>query len=189
MSFSEIKSTVILQWDCEFVFPDSLRYGAKIRAPHALVMTFLFRSGRWEWKFSFIFFEHRPLAAPFTVHLPHSLKDKLGAIVRATYTHSRNLACFVLTYKGLQAVQRSVQGKSLQSHSFLAACVGGWLVFGDNNNINSQVWFIWNPLVPCCLGLNFISRCLPNSLQFGTLRLDFRCCEKYKEIKIYVFCA
>lgn len=68
-----------------------------------------------------------------------SLKDKLRAILKATYTHSRNLACFVFTYKGLQAVQERIQGKTLQSHSFLAACVGGWLVFGDNNNINSQV--------------------------------------------------
>lgn len=68
-----------------------------------------------------------------------SLKDKFKAILKATYTHSRNLACFVFTYKGLQALQQKLQGKSLQSHSFLAACVGGWLVFGDNNNINSQV--------------------------------------------------
>ncbi|KAG7253156.1 hypothetical protein CRUP_003099, partial [Coryphaenoides rupestris] len=88
-------------------------YGAKIRAPHALVMTFLFRSG--------------------------SLKDKLKAIARATYTHSRNLACFVFTYKGLKVLQEKLQGKSLQSHSFLAACIGGWLVFGENNNINSQI--------------------------------------------------
>ncbi|MEQ2307084.1 Peroxisomal membrane protein 4 [Ameca splendens] len=93
-------------------FRNGAVYGAKIRAPHALVMTFLFRSG--------------------------SLKDKLRAILKATYTHSRNLACFVFTYKGLQALQQKIQGKSLQSHSFLAACVGGWLVFGDNNNINSQ---------------------------------------------------
>ncbi|KTF72577.1 hypothetical protein cypCar_00045399 [Cyprinus carpio] len=88
-------------------FRNGAVYGAKIRAPHALVMTFLFRSGR--------------------------------AIAQATYTHSRNLACFVLTYKGLQALQQRLQGKVLQSHSFLAACVGGWLVFGENNNINSQV--------------------------------------------------
>ena len=68
-----------------------------------------------------------------------SLKDKLRAILKATYTHSRNLACFVFTYKGLQTLQQRIQGKSLQSHSFLAACVGGWLVFGNNNSINSQV--------------------------------------------------
>ncbi|KAL4623624.1 peroxisomal membrane protein 4 [Arapaima gigas] len=88
-------------------------YGAKIRAPHALVMTFLFKNG--------------------------SLKDKLRAIAQATYTHSRNLACFVFTYKGLQALQARIQGKTLQLQSFLAACIGGWLVFGDNNHINSQI--------------------------------------------------
>ncbi|CAL1609600.1 unnamed protein product [Knipowitschia caucasica] len=94
-------------------FRNGAVYGAKIRAPHALVMTFLFRSG--------------------------SLREKLKAIFKATYTHSRNLAYFVFTYKGLKALQEKTQGKSLQSHAFLAACVGGWLVFGDNNNINSQI--------------------------------------------------
>ncbi|KAG7478361.1 hypothetical protein MATL_G00079680 [Megalops atlanticus] len=94
-------------------FRNGAVYGAKIRAPHALVMTFLFKSG--------------------------SLRDKLKAIAQATYTHSRNLAYFVFTYKGLQALQEKIQGKSLQSHSFLAACIGGWLVFGDNNHINSQI--------------------------------------------------
>ncbi|KAA0713281.1 Protein-glutamine gamma-glutamyltransferase 5 [Triplophysa tibetana] len=76
-------------------------------------MTFLFRSG--------------------------SLREKFRAIAQATYTHSRNLACFVFTYKGLQGIQQQIQGKQLQSHAFLAACVGGWLVFGENNNINSQI--------------------------------------------------
>ncbi|XP_069508249.1 peroxisomal membrane protein 4 isoform X2 [Ambystoma mexicanum] len=90
-----------------------LRYGAKIRAPHALVMTFLFKSG--------------------------SLQEKLKAIAQATYTHSRNLACFVFTYKGLLALQTYLQGERLQIHSFLAACIGGWLVFGENNHINSQI--------------------------------------------------
>uniref|UniRef100_W5LYB3 Peroxisomal membrane protein 4 n=2 Tax=Lepisosteidae TaxID=7915 RepID=W5LYB3_LEPOC len=94
-------------------FRNGAVYGAKIRAPHALVMTFLFRSG--------------------------SLRDKLKAITQATYTHSRNLACFVFTYKGLQAIQQRLQGKSQHYHSFLAACLGGWLVFGDNNHINSQI--------------------------------------------------
>ncbi|NP_001313485.1 peroxisomal membrane protein 4 [Danio rerio] len=94
-------------------FRNGAVYGAKIRAPHALVMTFLFRSG--------------------------SLREKFRAIAQATYTHSRNLACFVFTYKGLQALQQQLQGKQMQSHSFLAACVGGWLVFGENNNINSQI--------------------------------------------------
>ncbi|XP_063001157.1 peroxisomal membrane protein 4 [Elgaria multicarinata webbii] len=94
-------------------FRNGAVYGAKIRAPHALVMTFLFRSG--------------------------SLREKLKAIVRATYTHSRNLAYFVFTYKGLMALQSRMQGKKIPFHSFLAACIGGWLVFGENSNINSQI--------------------------------------------------
>ena len=68
-----------------------------------------------------------------------SFQDKLWAILQATYTHSRNLACFVFTYKGLCALQSRVQGDTYQVHSFLAAFIGSLLVFGDNNNINSQV--------------------------------------------------
>uniref|UniRef100_A0A673VDJ0 Peroxisomal membrane protein 4 n=1 Tax=Suricata suricatta TaxID=37032 RepID=A0A673VDJ0_SURSU len=94
-------------------FRNGAVYGAKIRAPHALVMTFLFRSG--------------------------SLQEKLRAILQATYTHSRNLACFVFTYKGLCALQARVQGETYQAHSFLAAFIGGLLLFGEHNNINSQI--------------------------------------------------
>ncbi|KAE8576622.1 hypothetical protein XENTR_v10004262 [Xenopus tropicalis] len=94
-------------------FRNGAVYGAKIRAPHALVMTFLFKSG--------------------------GLKEKLKAILQATFTHSRNLACFVFTYKSLMAAQEKLHGSKWQFHSFLAACVGGWLVFGENNHINSQI--------------------------------------------------
>nr|XP_033770872.1 peroxisomal membrane protein 4 [Geotrypetes seraphini] len=94
-------------------FRNGAVYGAKIRAPHALVMTFLFKSS--------------------------SLREKFKAIAQATYTHSRNLACFVFTYKGLLALQTYLQGHQLQAHSFLAACVGGWMIFGENNHINSQI--------------------------------------------------
>ncbi|KAJ0068291.1 hypothetical protein NL108_004657, partial [Boleophthalmus pectinirostris] len=113
-------------------------YGAKIRAPHALVMTFLFRSGRQVHPFTTFAHLTSHLFSNPVVLLYCSLKDKLKAILKATYTHSRNLAYFVFTYKGLKALQEKMQGKSLQSHAFLAACIGGWLVFGDNNNINSQ---------------------------------------------------
>ncbi|XP_006202704.1 peroxisomal membrane protein 4 isoform X1 [Vicugna pacos] len=94
-------------------FRNGAVYGAKIRAPHALVMTFLFRSG--------------------------SLQEKLRAILQATYTHSRNLASFVFTYKGLCALQSHLQGETYQVHSFLAAFIGGLLVFGNNSTINSQI--------------------------------------------------
>lgn len=94
-------------------FRNGAVYGAKIRAPHALVMTFLFRSG--------------------------SFQEKLWAILRATYTHSSNLACFVFTYKALCALQAYLQGETRQVHSFLAGSIGGFLVFHKNNSINSQI--------------------------------------------------
>ncbi|XP_026553426.1 peroxisomal membrane protein 4 [Pseudonaja textilis] len=94
-------------------FRNGAVYGAKIRAPHALVMTFLFKSG--------------------------SLKEKLKTILQATYTHSRCLSYFVFIYKGLMAMQSQMQGKKVPLHSFIAAFIGGWLVFGESNNINSQI--------------------------------------------------
>lgn len=94
-------------------FRNGAVYGAKIRAPHSLVMTFLFRSG--------------------------SLREKLQAILQATYTHSSNLACFVFTYKGLRALQSHAQGETYQVHSFLAAFLGGFLIFRQNNAVNSQI--------------------------------------------------
>ncbi|KAK4812860.1 hypothetical protein QYF61_024157 [Mycteria americana] len=67
------------------------------------------------------------------------LREKLKSIAKATYIHSRNLAYFVFTYKGLMALQSQLQGKKIPFHSFFAACIGGWLVFGENNPINSQI--------------------------------------------------
>ncbi|XP_071955637.1 peroxisomal membrane protein 4-like [Antedon mediterranea] len=94
-------------------FRNGVVYGAKIRFPHALVMTFLFKRG--------------------------PLLDKIRGILRATYTHSRNLSYFVFIYKALTSVFRRIEEKERESHSFIAACIGGYLVFGENNNINSQI--------------------------------------------------
>ena len=68
-----------------------------------------------------------------------SLREKLRAILQATYTHSWNLARFVLLYKGLCALQSHVQGETYQAHSFVSAFIGGLLVFGNNSNVNSQI--------------------------------------------------
>lgn len=82
---------------------------------------------------------HLPSCSPDRLFLFLSLREKLKSIAEATYTHSRNLAYFVFTYKGLMALQSRLQGKKVPFHSFFAACIGGWLVFGDNNPVNSQV--------------------------------------------------
>ncbi|KAL7752532.1 hypothetical protein RI367_002066 [Sorochytrium milnesiophthora] len=94
-------------------FRNGLVYGAKIRFPHALVMTFLFRTG--------------------------SLRSKIDAILTATKQHSWNLSRFVLIYKSLLLLFRKLQHKESKSDAFIAGCIGGYLIFGANNNINQQI--------------------------------------------------
>jgi peroxisomal membrane protein 4 len=95
-------------------FRNGLVYGVKIRFPHALVMTFLFRSG--------------------------TFRERLRVILKATYAHARNLAFFVLIYKSLCLVLKRLHGgKEASYHSFLSGLIGGYLIFGEDNNINNQV--------------------------------------------------
>ncbi|KAK7480426.1 hypothetical protein BaRGS_00028345 [Batillaria attramentaria] len=94
-------------------FRNGAVYGVKVRFPHALVMTFLFKSG--------------------------SLQSKVETILEATFTHSKNLALFVLLYKSLTSLMASLQSKPEQYHSFLAALIGGYLVFGKYNKVNEQI--------------------------------------------------
>lgn len=88
-------------------------YGAKVRFPHALVMTFLFKSG--------------PLLGQFR------------SILEATYTHSKNLGLFVFSYKALTQLLEMTQGKRVQPHSFIAAFCAGYLIFGRYNKVNEQI--------------------------------------------------
>ncbi|KAI9219361.1 Tim17/Tim22/Tim23/Pmp24 family-domain-containing protein [Blastocladiella britannica] len=97
-------------------FRNGIVYGAKIRFPHALVMTFLFRDG--------------PLSA------------KLNFIFDATRQHSWNLGRFVLIYKSLLLAIRRMRGaggKEEKWDAFAAGTIGGYLIFGANNNINQQI--------------------------------------------------
>ncbi|RKP14022.1 peroxisomal membrane protein 4 [Piptocephalis cylindrospora] len=95
-------------------FRNGMVYGAKVRFPHALVMTFLFRTG--------------------------TLEEKARIIFKATKTHSKNLAFFVTIYKSLMLLQKHLAGdKEMSFHSFLAGLIGGYLVFGDDNGINQQM--------------------------------------------------
>ncbi|CAG8641595.1 peroxisomal membrane protein 4 [Gigaspora rosea] len=95
-------------------FRNGAVYGAKVRLPHALVMTLLFRSG--------------------------SFKEKLTVILDATIQHSKNLAFFVTIYKTLMYLQKKINGGIEQNgHSFIAGLIGGYIIFGENNNINQQI--------------------------------------------------
>ena len=60
-------------------------------------------------------------------------------ILHATYTHSRNLASFIVAYKALTLLMRWFDGKVLQYHSFVAAFIGGFVIFGRYNKVNEQV--------------------------------------------------
>lgn len=90
-------------------------YGAKIRFPHALVMTLLFAR-----------------------HL--SWQEKGRRVFRATRLHSQNLARFVFLFKLLLLVLRRLQGGNQHhTHYFLSGLLAGGYVFGDTNEVNMQI--------------------------------------------------
>lgn len=95
-------------------FRHGLWYGAKIRFPHALVMTFLFRSG--------------------------SFSDKFRDIFRATWQHSRNLALYVSLYKAICCLVRHARGKESPINSLIGGAIGGAIVFGAHTP--SVVFFL-----------------------------------------------
>ncbi|KAL0094677.1 peroxisomal membrane protein 4 [Phycomyces blakesleeanus] len=89
-------------------------YGAKVRFPHALVMTFLFKSG--------------------------PLKGKIKSIFTATKQHATNLGKFATIYKTMMLIQKKLnEGKESSHHSFLAGAIGGYIVFKNNTSINQQI--------------------------------------------------
>lgn len=98
-------------------------YGTKIRFPHALVMTFLFRDG--------------------------TLREKFTYIIRATIQHATNLAKFSFLYKLMRYTMAKLNGGKQKDlnlahnmplwHVPVAAGVAGLCVFGKNNPINMQI--------------------------------------------------
>lgn len=84
--------------------------------------------------------QNTSFAFPVIQHyICYSIKDQAKAIFTATYTHSKNLASFVFLYKGLTSLMHELAGKPEQYHSFLAAFIGGYIVFGKYNKVNEQV--------------------------------------------------
>lgn len=98
-------------------FRQGVVYGAKIRFPHALVMTALFRHG--------------------------SLTDKASDVIQATYTHARSLGCYVALYKLLTCVLRYLTRSSTSLHPALIPLTSGFVagaaMFGRSSAITTQI--------------------------------------------------
>ena len=75
----------------------------------------------------------------FTFFSSVRLSAQARSILEATFTHSRNLASFVVAYKALSLLLRHLEFKPQESHSFIAAFITGYVVFGKYNKINEQV--------------------------------------------------
>jgi peroxisomal membrane protein 4 len=75
----------------------------------------------------------------------------LKSILRATYSHARNLGMFVPLYKTLLYVLSALKGGENSFDAFVAGAVGGWVVFGASNSINQQINLYLFSRV--CLGL------------------------------------
>ncbi|GAC97841.1 potential peroxisomal protein Pmp4 [Pseudozyma hubeiensis SY62] len=100
-------------------FRNGVVYGAKIRFPHALVMTFLFGRG--------------------------TPREKLTFILRATKQHALNLGTFTPLYKFLTIAMRRLfeatggKGPVPKWHSLVAGLIGGYYVFGERTPVNEQI--------------------------------------------------
>lgn len=100
-------------------------YGAKIRFPHALVMSVLFGRG--------------------------SAQDRARFVYRATRQHATNLLKFAALYKAVTIFLRTLRGQGHAAPSLtspgvpdqlgalLAGALGGYVVFGERNAVNEQI--------------------------------------------------
>lgn len=105
---------------------NGLHYGVKIRAPHALVMTFLFKANE-------------------------PVKKNLLQILKMSFVHARNLGGFVLIYKAILGAGRilhAVLGLKMGTapgtpaaawHALLAGWLGGWLIWAHHSSVNEQI--------------------------------------------------
>lgn len=64
-----------------------------------------------------------------------------------TRMHATNLATFVFLYKSVLLLQKKFNGgKVHKADTFIAGLIGGYIVFGDQNQVNEQVWSIYHSL-------------------------------------------
>lgn len=107
---------------------NGLVYGAKIRFPHALVMTFLFRDDPYK------------MVSMIAIITICRLPEKIKFILAATKQHSWNLGKFVTIFKTMKLILKLADGGVEKSHhAFLAGCVGGYAVFRNDNPVNNQI--------------------------------------------------
>jgi peroxisomal membrane protein 4 len=60
-------------------------------------------------------------------------------VLSLTFQHARNLASFVTIYKSLLVLQKTVKGKEDSIDSFIAGCIGGYFIFGNDTPVNNQI--------------------------------------------------
>ncbi len=94
-------------------FRNGVVYGCKIRFPHALVMTLLFRDGTWY--------------------------EKGKAILEATYTHARNLGFYAAAFKLFRELLRHFRNHEDHWNTTIAGFIAGGLMFGTNDPVSSQI--------------------------------------------------
>lgn len=111
-------------------FRNGLVLGAKLRLPHALVMSIIHGRGRS------VFFTF----PSYMLSYHSSLAQRARSIYRATKDHSVGLAQFVALYKlFLFAQMRANGGKETNAATFIAGLIAGWIVFHDQTIVREQV--------------------------------------------------
>ena len=121
-------------WKCMFLLENSCLFGKLVwTMKQTFTLKYFIQSHLWlnSCKTLFLYINF--------VFFCFSVTSQLRSVLEATYTHSRNLASFVVSYKALCLLLRQLESKPRESHSFIAAFIAGYLVFGKYNKINEQV--------------------------------------------------
>ncbi len=69
----------------------------------------------------------------------YRLRQKFEFILRATFQHAKNLAMLTVIYKTSMLIMQRITGQTHPLLNFMAAFMGGYAVFGENNKVNMQV--------------------------------------------------
>jgi peroxisomal membrane protein 4 len=88
-------------------------YGAKVRFTHSLVIAILFSK--------------------------ESLKKKIERIITNTLDHGKRLGLFVFLFKSFVCVLNRLRGQAASSHHFVAGLIASFIVWREENNINTQI--------------------------------------------------